>query len=292
MIDQIKFWLNKPYYSPIYTTYNIIIGISFGIIISIFLIVFQPFRIHLLGENLVLFCLGFGCIATFSIIFILYFLPKIFKTYFNPETRTILKQLILLNIAIIVTASISYPYNIYIRKSIDQEYIAGYFQILAYSYTIGFFPIIFWLYYDEYEIRRIRKSNSQKINNKKEFNLSFTEEENLKTFQSDQSNSTLEIDTNKIVYISSEGNYASFFMDTPKGLKEVIFRITLTQISEELSNQKNIIRCHKSYIINSKYISEYSGNARGYIIKTSKTTFEIPVSRKFSKKDLELFLTY
>lgn len=292
VIENIIKWLNKPYYSPIYSTYNIIISVVFGLIVSLFLIVFQPFRIHLLGENLVLFCFGFGAISTLSIILILYFLPKLCKNFFNPETRTVLKQLILLNITVITIGSISHPYNIYIRKSIQQEYIAGYFKILSYSYAIGFFPILFWLYFDELELRRKRRKTSAYINQHNHFNVNIVQEEALFSFTSSQSNNDITIDINKLIYISSEGNYASFFIDEPTGVKEILFRTTLSKIEQDLKDYKNIVRCHKSYIINTRYISEYSGNARGYLIKTTKTDFNIPISRRFSKNDLKDFLTY
>ncbi|CAL2108898.1 putative HTH LytTR-type domain-containing protein [Tenacibaculum sp. 190130A14a] len=284
--------MNKPYYSPIYSTYNLIVSVVFGLIVSLFLIVFQPFRIHLLGENLVLFCFGFGCISTISIILILYFLPKLCKAFFNPETRTVFKQFILLNVTVITIGTISYPYNIYIRQSIGQEQIAGYLQILSYSYAIGFFPILFWLYFDEIELRKKRKKTTKYINEHNHFSTNIIHEESLFSFTSLQSNNQITLDINKLIYISSEGNYASYFIDEPTGVKEILFRTTLSKIEQDLKAYKNIIRCHKSYIINTRYISEYSGNARGYLIKTTKTDFNIPISRRFSKNDLKDFLSY
>lgn len=190
MLNKIKNWLNKPYYSPINNTYKLIIAIAFGLIVTLFLIIFQPFNIHLLGKNAALFCLGYGVISVLTIVFILFFLPLIFKKYFSPDTRTILKQLILLNLTVIVAASIAYPYNTFVRKAINQENIAGYFKIVSQAYAVGFFPIIFWLYFDEYQIRKIRKKNSEKINRSKTFNSNFKEEENFVTITSENQTTT------------------------------------------------------------------------------------------------------
>lgn len=292
MINKIKNWLNRPYYSQISNTYNIIVSVAIGIVVSLFLIIFQPFRIHLLGENLVIFCLGYGLIAILSVNLVLYTIPKIFKDYYNPDSRTILKQLILLNLVVLVSATISYPYHLYIRNSINQEQIAGYFLIITQTYSIGLFPILLWLYYDEQQLRKKRKINTEKINKDKNFRNEVTDQEEIITLKSEKSNNIISIDINKIVYISSEGNYASFFIHDVNGLKENIFRVTLSQIIKELNGYKNIVRCHKSYIINTRYIKEYSGNARGYLIKTTKSNLEIPVSRKFKKEDLEKILEY
>lgn len=289
MIVKIKKWLNKPYYSPIFTYYNLSVSMIFGLIVTLFLIIFQPFRIYLLGENLVLFCFGFGLISTFSLIFILSTIPKIFKNYFNPESRTIFKQFILLNICLITTASIIYPYNTYIRESINQEYIAGYFKILLYSYSVGFFPILFWLYFDELIIRKKRKNKSDEVNLlKRETNNSNTNE--IITLTSKDTKDLISFKLNSLIYIKSEGNYVIINILDNGILKEKVFRTTLNKIEEKLLLKNNIIRCHKSYIINTNFIDSFSGNARGYFIKISNTNIEIPVSRRYNKEDLKRFI--
>ncbi len=292
MINKIKNWLNRPYYSEISNAYNFIVSVVIGTIVFLFLIIFQPFRIHLLGENLIVFCLGYGLIAFISVNLVLYIIPKIFKNYYNPDTRTVLKQLILLNIVVLVSATISYPYHKYIRESINQEHVAGYFLIIVHTYSIGLFPILLWLYFDEQQLRKRRKVNTYKINKDRKNRNKIIDQKEIITLKSEKSNTNISIDINKVAYISSEGNYASFFIDDVNGLKENIFRITLSQIIKELNQYKNIVRCHKSYIINTRYIKEYSGNARGYLIKLNKYNLEIPVSRKYKKEDLEKILEY
>ena len=64
-------------------------------------------------------------------------------------------------------------------------------------------------------------------------------------------------------------------------------RVTLTKIIENLKEYPNIIRCHKSYIINSDYVLDISGNARGYLLKIKFISINVPVSRSFSKQSLQ-----
>lgn len=290
MITKIINWLNKPYYSPIFSTYNLLISVLFGLIVTLFLIIFQPFRVHLLGENLVVFCFGFGLISTFSLIFILSTIPKVFKNYFNPESRTIFKQFILLNISVITIASIAYPYNTYIRQSINQVYIAGYFKILLYSYAIGIFPILFWLYFDELISRKNRKIISNEVNLlKKEKEINNSNE--LITLTSKDTKDIISFNLDYLIYIKSEGNYVTIYTLDNDLIKEKVFRTTLNKLTEEFSLQNNIIRCHKSYIVNTNYIDSFSGNARGYFIKIYGSYIKIPVSRKYKKEDLKKFIS-
>jgi len=71
----------------------------------------------------------------------------------------------------------------------------------------------------------------------------------------------------------------------------MILRVTLTKIDEELQDYTSIIRCHKSYIINVNFITDISGNARGYLLKSDVIPFDIPVSRNFSKQSLKGLLS-
>ncbi len=90
-----------------------------------------------------------------------------------------------------------------------------------------------------------------------------------------------------LIYITSQGNYASFYIKEKNGLvKEKILRVTLQKINTDLEPFSRIIRCHKSYIVNTAYVTDITGNARGYLLKINCINFSIPVSRSFSKKSL------
>jgi len=86
--------------------------------------------------------------------------------------------------------------------------------------------------------------------------------------------------------IKFKSKLASFFIIENNELKEKILRVTLTKIESFLKDYDFIIRCHKSYIVNKKYVNKVTGNARGYLLKCNILDFYIPVSRKFSKKSL------
>ncbi len=93
-----------------------------------------------------------------------------------------------------------------------------------------------------------------------------------------------------LAYVTSQGNYASFFLKNEGDFKEKIIRITLTKIAIELKDYSNIIRCHKSYLVNINHVNDISGNARGYLLKLDFVPINIPVSRKFSKQSLQSLL--
>jgi DNA-binding LytR/AlgR family response regulator len=52
----------------------------------------------------------------------------------------------------------------------------------------------------------------------------------------------------------------------------------------QLKKFKNIIRCHRSYIVNLENIENISGNLQGYQLNFKQYTEQVPVSRSYTKK--------
>lgn len=84
------------------------------------------------------------------------------------------------------------------------------------------------------------------------------------------------IDINEIYYVKSESNYSQIVLQERKA---ITVSKTLKHIEACLANM-GFIRCHRSYLVNLKYIEEYilGKNPRfklrnGYEIPTSKEGF-------------------
>ncbi|WP_157691926.1 LytTR family DNA-binding domain-containing protein [Polaribacter sp. KT25b] len=128
---------------------------------------------------------------------------------------------------------------------------------------------------------KLLKLKKEKINSIKKDEITIFSENK-------KENLTLNID--KLIYITIDGNYASFFIKKTKGIKELILRNTLSNILKQIENYPFIFRCHKSYIINSLFFDEITGNARGYFLKSKNIENKIPVSRSLNKTELEKLL--
>jgi len=57
-----------------------------------------------------------------------------------------------------------------------------------------------------------------------------------------------------------------------------------TFLNKKTTKKQNIVRCHKSYIVNAKKVNKIHGNARGYFLNIKNIDFSIPVSRNFPKE--------
>lgn len=92
----------------------------------------------------------------------------------------------------------------------------------------------------------------------------------------------IKIPVDDIYYIESNGNYINMYRKSG----EEKYRETMTRLEDELKG-KNFVRCHKGYLVNSKYISRMRNNemeltdgriipiGRSYESKVKQTILEL-----------------
>lgn len=88
-------------------------------------------------------------------------------------------------------------------------------------------------------------------------------------------NSVKFFDLDSILYFKADSSYTEiFFIDNNK----LIVSRTLKNIEDALGNSKDFFRCHKSYLINMKYLTDYVKSDGGYLVLKQKHT--IPISKE------------
>lgn len=80
------------------------------------------------------------------------------------------------------------------------------------------------------------------------------------------------IEKNDIVFLKADNSYTELKLNNGEQL--LLCRI-LKNFEEIFAGDSNFIRCHKSYIINTKHISEFSRSNGGFLVMSDRT--EIPV---------------
>ena len=90
-------------------------------------------------------------------------------------------------------------------------------------------------------------------------------------------NFRLEVD--KFLYAKAEGNYIMLRMQGEQTPDRVLKRISISDFEKQVRPSEQIIRTHRSYIINLTHLKEVKGNAQGYRLNLEHVDGEIPVSR-------------
>ncbi len=83
----------------------------------------------------------------------------------------------------------------------------------------------------------------------------------------------------QFLYAKAEGNYVLLFMYTGNDLIQILKRITIKEFSKQLGTIEQIVRTHRSYIVNLSFLEQVKGNAQGYQLTLQHTDSIIPVSR-------------
>ena len=93
----------------------------------------------------------------------------------------------------------------------------------------------------------------------------------------------LEIDLNKLLFIEAQENYSRIVWLEKDGVREKILRATLKHMEDQIGNDQ-ILRCHRSYIINTGVNFTILGNSNGYRLASDLVKDVIPVSRSLGKE--------
>ncbi len=81
-----------------------------------------------------------------------------------------------------------------------------------------------------------------------------------------------------LLFAKSEGNYIEFYL-RDVNVDKIVKRLTLKELESALEPFPEIIRTHRSYLVNANQIKGVEGNAQGYKLKLKSYEGTIPVSR-------------
>ena len=86
-----------------------------------------------------------------------------------------------------------------------------------------------------------------------------------------------------ILYIVSEDNYIKIFYEENMDVTSRMIRVPTKRIEEELQ-EYNIIRCHRSYMINIKRVMFFNNDRNNmYLLLNNREINPIPVSRTYRR---------
>jgi adenylate cyclase len=91
------------------------------------------------------------------------------------------------------------------------------------------------------------------------------------------------IDLKNLIYVEAQENYSKIVWTDKGDVKEKLLRVTLKRIEDQLADD-TLVRCHRSYIINTKVDFTVLGNSNGYSLESDLIKHTIPISRSRGKE--------
>jgi len=268
-------FLNKPYPFNDDLRFNakIILFISLGVLA--FLLIFQPIDFAVWSKKEIVYIIAGLVTSTFLVLSLnLIVLPSLFPKIFYKNIWNIKKE-ILWNLWILVAISSS--------DFLFYSQITGLFDISFFDITkillLGLLPVAVLITINQERLLRSHLISAQQLN--KQLLEKKQHQKKLIHFVSDYKNDTLTIKADLLIAIKSSDNYIEVYYKNNELVKKQIIRSSLKRVEELINKYEFILRCHRSYIVNIKFINEIQGNPQGFKLFLVDTDFTVPVSQKY-----------
>ncbi|PAU92889.1 hypothetical protein CK503_14475 [Aliifodinibius salipaludis] len=273
----------KPH--PLFTSYNgwfKISGISVGIVA--FLMIFQPFGLKgVTTDQGYLYLIGYGFVTFVALTIFLKVIPslKICFPFFEDENWKVWKHIVWILLTVLF---IGFLNLVYTALFLDEFNLTLFDWILFEFYTlsISVIPVGFTTLLRHNQLLKKHVRSATQIGDGVHKYGSFTANNTLSfTLQGQNKDEVLPLKSSELRYITSEGNYVKISYYSNGTLKQELLRSTLKNVLKQLEEDNYLIRCHRSYIVNTAFIEEVKGNAQGLQLSVSDCDEKIPVSRRY-----------
>jgi len=257
---------------------SIYLSLGVGIFVAGFLSIFQPFGIFELDfDYKILKILGFGVI-TFLVMFCFYHLLPLYATkVMSDKNWTVIKEIIHFISMVIVLAVLNNLYSLFLRGASFTW--SNLFEMMVSTSLVAIVPGFFMVLLDynhklkKYvkEVESFNFDSNQKVTHASQTKIELN---------NDNSNDVFIINPSTFLYAEADGNYVSIVQLTKGVIEKKLLRSTLKKVEEKISDP-NVIKCHRSFIINLQNVEDANGNAQGYKLKMKTVNEIVPVSRKY-----------
>lgn len=247
-------------------------AIIVAILVYLFLALFQPFGTYnFVHTNKYLLLVPYAIIAFVSFFIGDYFISKHFTkwTWKNEVSKTL--------VLLLLCAILNYWYSIYFVNNTDFS-LRTLLYMAIFTYSLGL-PICTISVLGKYSFLNSNYTETKKVETNVETKV---KTERILSIIPDVGEN-LNIKKNAFLYAQSEGNYSNIFYLNNEIVEKELLRISLKNLEEQIGDD-NIIRCHRSYILNIQNAIRKQGNAQGFKISLKLTDEKIPVSRKYIDK--------
>ncbi len=268
--------LNQPYpCSESSVLKRLLNCIAEGVFIGLFLIIFQPFGGSAWNHpHKILILAGYGLIVFVCGLILRFVFPKIVPQFFKEQHWTVGREIIKIMAMILMIAAGNLIYsNKFTGGGFSLENFVLMFSIVA---LLGFFPITFGVMANY--IYQLKKYSTPVVVYK---NIDIEIKLNPIKLIAENEKDFIELMPPSLLYIESSDNYSTVFYEKNNQLEKELIRSSLSRLESQITD-KNIVRCHRSFIVNLGQVDKVTGNAQGYKFHLNTPNLIVPVARKYS----------
>lgn len=248
--------------------------ISLGIFL--FLLFFQPFQVQNSDFNNRLIILAtFGAITLVLLSIFRVVIPSIFSTAFSEDRWTILKEIII-NLLFVVCNTIAFAFFArYVGR------IAITFPVAINIAIISITAAVLLVSTNQFYLLK-RKVQTMELNPDESDTTESFEVPTEIEFESENKAEYFTLFPEQLILIKSANNYIEIIYKRNDEIKKKLIRNTMKNTETLLKKHPEIIRCHRSCMVNKTYIKKVSRGSGGLVLNLSDYPQKIHVSRQYS----------
>jgi DNA-binding LytR/AlgR family response regulator len=130
----------------------------------------------------------------------------------------------------------------------------------------------------------IYRENKRQLEKIESIQSETTISQKIYSFYDEKNELRLSVNRNNLLYIESADNYVIIWYLNKGSLTKFILRNSMKAIEERMA-ETNLLRCHRSYIVNFEQINVIRRQKDGiYVEFGMKDVPDIPISKKYSEK--------
>ena len=255
--------------------FRYIIGV--GIFVTLFLYLLRPFGIYHSPDDPFWMCAAFGVMTILMASIYELFCTYVLKLQKDIPSWTLWKWMLSAIFLILFIGVSNYLLIMYIMDWNSFSWRI-FMHMLISTLAVGVFPITFSgmiIQMNAYKRNQIQAKNMQDT-------LPFFKPTNQQITLTGQTNQPpLNLPIQELYYLEAMQNYVSIYYWKEGQLAQILFRNTLSKMENQLKGT-SVIRCHRSFLVNTNLIENVAGNAQGLrLTLKGLPDFEVPVSRKY-----------
>lgn len=221
--------------------------------------------------------------------FVILLLFSIFRVSPEAEEKwTVLKEMLLMVVLLFLVGVGQFLIRDIIYDNPDNWSLRYLFEEIRNTFLVGSLIMIILISLNFNRLNCRNKKQADELNLSSDFSdLNHKVRENMTSKNRPDSKVFIETQVksddfvlcvDNLLFAKSEGNYIEFYL-RDVNVDKIVKRLTLKELESALEPFPEIIRTHRSYLVNANQIKGVEGNAQGYKLKLKSYEGTIPVSR-------------
>jgi len=268
--------LNKKYLfnDNLKINFRSILSVSLGIFL--FLLFFQPFTLRNPDFNNRLIILAtFGAITLVLLSIFRLVIPSIFTRAFSEERWTVGKEIII-DLVFVIFNSVAFSFFARFVGKIPITFHTEIIIVIISIATVAVLLVTNQLYMLRRLVEKLKSGEETEEHDDTEATVPSEIE-----FESENKSENFHLFTEQLILIKSASNYVEIIYKQNEKVHKKLIRNTMRNAEKLMAAHPQMIRCHRTCIVNKNYIQRIDRGSDGLILHLFDYPQEIPVSRQY-----------